>query len=149
MFLAALIGPTSVAAQSPLFSPAALPQGKVRPADAAASRSRYVTIDVERIRNPDIASAQGRTLLLNLFPDATFEAVLDRVDRIGSSRVWVGRIPSDESSSVTLSVENRTVSGRISLGEQLYIVRVVKDDVHVILQVNPAAFPPERAPLLK
>ncbi len=147
VFLVGFIRPTYVHAQPPLFSPAAIPQGSPPPADASATRLRYVTIDVERIGNRDIVSAPSRTLLLNLFPDAIYEAVLDRVERIGGSLVWVGRIPNRESSSVTLSVENKIVYGRIAIGEVVYIVRFVKDGVHAISQIDPAAFPPERPPI--
>jgi hypothetical protein len=142
LFLAVLIGPIQVDAQPPLFLPATKPQDSPPSADAGATRLRHVTIDVDSV------GAHSRTLLLNLFPDASYEAVLDRVDRIGDSLVWVGRIPNHESSSVTLSVERRTVYGRVALGEHLYIVRFVKDDVHVILQIDPATFPPERPPRL-
>jgi hypothetical protein len=101
---------------------------------------RYVTIDLDRLRDTN-------AILLNLFPDASYEAVLDRVDRIGGSVVWVGHIANRDSSSVTLSVENKTVYGRITLAEQVYVVRFVRDGVHAILQIDPAAFPPERPPI--
>jgi hypothetical protein len=110
---------------------------------------RYVTIDVERIHSADVARTPGHTLILNLFPGVTYQAVLDRVDRIGGSLVWVGRIPNHQSSSVTLSVEHKTVYGRIALGEDVYIVRPVKDGVHSIVHVDPAAFPPESPPITK
>ena len=128
IFLVVFLGPTYVDAQRPLFSPADLPEGTLPRADASTLRTRYVTFDGDFLRKPDSASDQGRTLLLNLFPDVTFKAVLDRIDRIGSSLVWVGRISGRESSSVTLSVENKTVYGRIAVDETVYVVRFVKGE---------------------
>jgi hypothetical protein len=143
-FLAAHIAPAHVDAQSPLFSPAEIPAPAPPFDNATVIRQRYVTIDVEQLGKQDI-----RGLLLNLFPDINYRALLDRIDHVGTSLVWVGRIPNIDSSSVTLSLENRTVYGRIAVGESVYIVRVVRDDVHAIAQIDPAAFPPERSPITK
>ena len=149
LFFVVLVGPTYLSAQSPLFSPAQMPMAAVPLADPTAIRLRYVTIDVDRVRTPDTDTGHDRTLLLNLFPDVTYEAVLDRVDRIGSSFVWVGHIAKRDFSSVTLSVENRTVHGSITVGETVYIVRSVQEEVHAIVQIDPAAFPREKAPTPK
>ena len=143
-FLAILIGTTHLEAQPPLFSQTEIPAAAPPFSDATVIRLRYVTIDVEQFGKQDV-----RALLLNLFPNASYQAVLDRIDHIGNSLVWVGHIPNTDSSSVTLSLENRTVYGRIAVGESLYIVRVVREEVHAIAQIDPAAFPPERSPIQK
>jgi hypothetical protein len=149
IILGSIIGAAYLDAQSPLFLSAPIPDESSPVPDPRAIRSRYVTVDVDQIGNPDIVGTANRTLLLNLFPDASYEAVLDRVDRIGRSVVWVGHVSNSNSSSVTLSVESRTVYGRIVVGRDVYIVRLLKDDVHVIVQMDPAAFPGEKAPIAK
>jgi hypothetical protein len=103
-----------------------------------------VTIDIEQLRKQD-----GRSLLLNLFADASYRAVRDRVDHIGNGLVWVGHISNRDYSSVTLSLENKTVYGRIAVSDSLYMVRFVRDDVHAIAQIATVAFPPERSPVPK
>jgi hypothetical protein len=143
-FLTGLIAPSHIDAQPPLFSPAEIPAPAPPLANVTVIRQRYVTIDVEQLRKQDV-----RGVLLNLFPNASYRAVLDRIDYVGNSLVWVGHIADSTSSSVTLSLENRAVYGRIAIDASVYIVRVVQDDVHAIVQIDPAAFPPERSPLQK
>ncbi len=150
LFTIAFIGPTSVAAQPPgLFLPGEKPAATLPLRDPTAIRSRYVTIDVEQLTKQNADGSHRPTLLLNLFPDASYEAVLDRVDRIGDSLVWVGHIPNTDSSSVTISLEDRTVYGRIAVGEAAYIVRLVQEEVHAIIQIDSSAFAPERPPISK
>src|SRR5688572_30017209 len=88
LFIVVLVGPIWVDAQRPLFSPAVPPQSSALSVETGAIRLRYVMIDVDRIRNSKIVNSDSSALLLNLFPDASYEAVLHRVDRIGDSLVW-------------------------------------------------------------
>jgi hypothetical protein len=86
---------------------------------------------------------------LNLFDDATFSAVLDRRHfRTEKSFSWFGRVEGVKNSRVTLAMENGVMAGNIVVGESRYQVRYASDNAHVILEIDPKAFPKDLQPLI-
>ena len=89
-------------------------------------RRRDVIVNFQQFDGPaKTAGAAGAApgILLNLFPDISYAAVLDRVDRVKGGFVWVGRIPDIPESHVTLSVEGEVMAGSVvtrDAGRQLH-----------------------------
>src|SRR5262245_29335366 len=111
-------------------------------------RQRYVTVNFDRIRaTMTQGTGSSQTLLLNLFPDTRFVAVLDRVEQTATGYVWVGRLQGVGASSVTLAVNANVVAARIVTVEAAYAVRYAAAGVHIVQELNRQAFPPEAPPL--
>lgn len=114
-------------------------------------RQRWVTIAMDRLRStlpqPLGGPESSRTLRLNLFDDVDLTAFLDRVERTATGYVWVGRLEGIEPSSVTIAVTNDVLAGTISSVDTTYVVGYAADDIHVVQEINRAAFPPELPPV--
>jgi hypothetical protein len=80
--------PGQAGQEAALFLDTTPPPGATVAAPAYVLRQRWVTINFDRIRDTLIQGAAGSlTLLLNLFPDARFVAVLDRVEQTATGYV--------------------------------------------------------------
>ena len=120
--------------------------------DAIVMRARYVNIRFDLLDPANPTSGawlhKGDTLLLNLFDDAAFSAVLDQgIANSDNSYTWVGHLEGIELSNVTLSVENGIMSGNVVFPGGFYAIRYAGNGVHAIKQMNEAAFPPEAEPV--
>ena len=144
------IFPSAAYAQAPaqgLFSevpptlagPAAVQRGQVR--------ARTVRVDVAQLSAARDRAGAAPPLLVNLFPDTTFTAALDRIDSTGSGFVWVGHLENVERSSVTIAVEGTVVAGSIISADAAYTVRSAAEGLHTIAQVDQGAYPPEAPPI--
>ena len=122
--------PPIAAAQqtSGLFVEAAGPAASAaaRQATPERMRSRTVTIDFSRLGTRDAAVGGGRTLLLNLFDDVSYEAVLDRVDPTSGGFVWVGHIAGIDMSTVSLASDDGVMSGLIQTPDATYSVQLLR-----------------------
>ena len=85
--------------------------------------------------------------MLNLFPDASYQAVIDRIDATANGYVWVGHIPGVELSTVTLAREGDVMYGSIFTRNAVYIVRPTSGGDHVIEQIDQSSLPPEADPI--
>jgi hypothetical protein len=140
-----------LAQQSPgLFIEAAGPKiasgDQLAAADRTRVRSRTVRIDFPQLGTRDARSDVGTTLLLNLFPDVSYTAVLDRIDRTTRGFVWVGHIPGVDMSTVTLGTEDGVMSGSILTAAGTYEIRFAGSGLHTIAQIDQDAFRPEAQP---
>ena len=135
---------------SGLFVEAAGPAASAagRQATPDRMRSRTVTIDFSRLGTRDAAVGGGRTLLLNLFDDVSYEAVLDRVDPTSSGFVWVGHIAGFDVSTVSLASEDGVMSGFIQTPDATYSIRYTGGGLHSVAQIDQSALPPGAEPLL-
>lgn len=146
----------AVAALAAVASPVAA-GGLFRDANSSAEAGRADDADVMRTRLvvPDLDllhqwgdGGSGARLLLNLFDDAAFWAVLDRVESNPSgSQSWIGRLDGVLYGSVILVVKDGVLMGNISSGDGLYRVSYVGEGVHAIQEMDSAAFPPELEPV--
>ncbi len=114
-------------------------------------RARSVTINWSLL--PTRAQADGRarpgnTLLLNLFADVSFLAVLDHVDAKPNGVVWVGHISDSPFSTVTLVTEGDVMAGSVVMPGATYAIRSAGKSVHAIYDINQTAFPPEARPVV-
>ena len=130
--------------EAPLFRDTTR-QPAVAPPDAARLlRSRDVEVDFDALggTNPR-ASAAPQTVLLNLFPDATYVAVRDSVAPTSAGRgvIWSGYLEGMAGSSVMLAVEDGVLAGTVAVGPRRYQVRYAGNGVHVVSEFDPGAFP--------
>ncbi|HEY2433936.1 MAG TPA: M12 family metallo-peptidase [Vicinamibacterales bacterium] len=137
-------------AQSGVFREVGSAAARTAASDGHAIRTRSVAVDLAQIaRVPRVRSvADVRPhLQLNLFPDATFDAVLDRVDTPQSGYVWVGHVQGVPGSSVTLSVVDDVVAGSVIMPGAEFTIRYTGGN-HAVEQIDPAWYPPEQPPLI-
>jgi hypothetical protein len=132
------------------FGNALPPQGVPAAPDGPARRQRWVTISFERIRDTFPQPRGGRgtsTLLLNLFSDARFTAVLDRIETTSTGYVWVGHLQGVNGSIVTLAVTANVMSGSVAGAGDVYTIRHTVGGVYVIQQIDQKGLPPELPPV--
>ncbi len=143
-----------------LFSETTTPQGAPPQAPrATVMRQRLVNINFEQMRATLPASLGGpggglgggpgasQTLDLNLFPDAQFVAVRNRIEITDTGYVWVGEIENLEPGAVTLAVNGTVMQGNVTAPNGSYAIRFTPGGAHVIEQVDLNAFPPELPPI--
>lgn len=113
----------------------------------AIIRSRFVEVRFDllgdlRDRDVDHDVAITETIELNLFDDAVYTAELDRVDGdMVSGYVWVGHIPGEWGSTVTLAVhESGIMSGTIITIGGVYEIRLHQSGGHVIHQIDQSVY---------
>lgn len=108
-------------------------------------RERLVRIDLARLEaaraSVGEASAGGSpTLLLNLFDDARFAARAEHTGPTATGYVLSGPLVAARGTA-TLVVNGDVVAGTVRAPGGTYEIRSIGDGVHVIRQVDPAAFP--------
>jgi peptidyl-Asp metalloendopeptidase len=126
-------------------------QAKDQAIDPTVSRARFVTVDWNAVNDMD-ATSQRQTagesgLMLNLFDDAIFRAVLDRREVRSKSVIWLGHIEGIDKSQVTLVIEDAVMAGNIRLPGAYFQVRYVGPGLHSLRQIDESHFPPEGQPI--
>lgn len=112
--------------------------------DPTIIRAHYVDVDLDLLNEAEV----GDTILLNLFDDATYPAILERKESTKpDGYAWIGYLDRVEHSQVVLIVGGGQVAGNITLPGAFYEVRYVGDDVHAIYSIDQSAFPLEAEPL--
>ena len=110
-------------------------------------RSRQVKIDLDLLgdaRGFWKSSRQGRqSLLLNLFADTTFTAILDKITPHSRGYSWIGRVQGTEHSIVILTVKNNVMAGNISVPGASFKIRHSGADVYAVREVDPWAARPD------
>lgn len=148
----ALSQPSGDAGVRPLFS--STPALKRAPVpELAALRGQPVTVDFEAFNDSIEAWAQGASatssaLELNLFPDVSYVAVLDRVAfEWETNVVWIGHLEGIEDSLVVLVVGDGVAVGTIRFQDRAFRLRYLAKGAHVVEEVDLAAFPDELEPI--
>ena len=112
-------------------------------ADATIMRSRPVTIRSQPLAHEN--RKPGDLVPVDLFGDASFTAVVERVEQPSQDRrILSGRLLGEPGSSFTLVVRGGVVAAAIRIpgrGES-YQVRSLADGTHVIRQIDEGGFPP-------
>jgi len=123
-------------------------------------RSRYVEIVFDQLGSPNgppmDGSGKGETLALNLFEDASYTAILDRVEQnragrysngdYGDSYTWIGHLQEEPDSLVVLVVRGDALYGTISTERGNYTIQRLREvgrdggALHAILQTNPSYY---------
>jgi hypothetical protein len=105
-------------------------------------RLRTVEVDLDAVRR----SAETRSpLTLNIFPDACLVAQVSGVEHDAQGNlVWTGDVAdASDGVAVTLVTGDDFVIGSAVSSRALYRIRYAGNGVHVVMQLNPAAFPPD------
>lgn len=112
-------------------------------------QSRRVMIDFTQVAGHDFPNGVD-ILVFNLFPDASYVGIKNRVEYRHSdeeSYTWFGTIEDIPHSSVILTVENGSMAGNIAVYDRFFQIRPISDDVHVLYEIDQSAFPQEAPPL--
>ena len=127
------------------------------PERAAPARSGKRWIARSRIASVDatawavaIRQAPGdtrRVILLNLFDDASFVAVRERLEAAPGGVTWVGRVEGSPLSSVTLSIVGEAMAGSIIMPGSIYAISSAGGRALEIAQIDDALFPQEADPV--
>lgn len=128
----------------------AVARGTVNVPDQA-TRSRTVAINMDALGGtdgPDLADGGvGQQLSLNLFDNVQLTAQLDNLNRnINDTYSWIGNVADGDKSYALLVVQDGVMAGLVIADGNVYEIRYVADDVHVILEIDQSLFeehPPE------
>ena len=129
-----------------LFTPSSA-KAAVQSDEIGVTRSRAVRVDFERFA-VSAGKAAGSELRLNLFPDASFTAVLDRVAfETADSVSWVGHLKGMTETHVALVAGGGSLVGSVVLPGAAYRIRSTPKGFHVVEQLDLSAFPEGAEPL--
>ena len=131
-----------------LFTDAAIVESSGNlPAGPTIIRTRLVEPNFDLLGGA-YDSRAADVLVLNLFDDVTFTAVLDRAESNPSGSLsWIGQLVDVEYGSVVLVVKDEVMVGSVVMPGAFYRVSYVGDGVHAISEMNSEAFPPELEPI--
>jgi peptidyl-Asp metalloendopeptidase len=138
---------------APLLAEAQGPSGP--PLDAGVIRARYAAIDLDVLPSREERLARRQPVLpIELF-DRTVFAIFERFEPNGAGMTWVGRVEDVPASSVTLAYGGGLMAGSIVMPGGVFRISPAPPDVralagdslHVIAEVDQAAFPPEAPPI--
>jgi hypothetical protein len=135
---------TSASITTDLFFDAPAP-ASITP-DPLVVRSRWVTLNSELLNGldaPPNSSASAKSVRLNLFPEATFTALPDRVDPNPNGFTWFGHAQDVAQSKVTLVMNNGVLAGTIRASGHFFQIRLISGTTYAIQEINPKAFPPD------
>lgn len=129
--------------------------------DRSVRRSRLVGLNIGALPNPNLPSRfTGQPALsFELFPDVYIVAVFDRFDPNTSGVTWVGHVDNVPGSSVTLVYSGGLMTANFITRTGVFQIRPATEDVrvanrqpsgevHVVAEVDQAAFPREAEPLV-
>ncbi len=143
--------PRAAAGSKGLFTESRSPVQFRAQSNSRSLRSRHVKIDFDLLgdaRGFRRASQKGRqSLELNLFPDVSFVAVLDKIEPHAKGYSWIGRVQGSQDSIVILTVTDNVMAGNVSVSGTAYQIRHIEAGVHAIREVDPAATRPEAEPI--
>ena len=110
----------------------------------AVLRSRLVSIQWQLLPPADsrgTAEVQVPTkLTLNLFEDALFTAVLERLEAGFAGLAWIGRLDGIPGSEVTLVYNEDSLSGSVTFDNASFQIRPMDESLYVIREIDPSLF---------
>jgi hypothetical protein len=134
-------------AEEGLFGAAPAVSSTETPDEPSVIRARLVTVRFEMLASADGLRPSER-LLLNLFDDAVYMAVLDHTEANWSgSYSWIGHLEGIPHSQAILVVEDGLLVGNVRLPGRLFAVRRVDGPIHAVYEVDPSRLPPEAEPV--
>ena len=123
------------------------PSSSATPALAPLTiRTRLVQINFDLLNNvvaPPGSSSQIKRLPLNLFGDASFIALPDRVDLNPKGMRVTGKLEGMDKGLFTLVIENQTMAGTVRVPGKLFQIRFAGNGLHAISEMDQKAFPPD------
>ena len=128
--------------------------------EAWEARTRLVGINSAALpqrATAEVQLAPATQMSIDLFDGATVTAEFERFDPNASGVTWVGRVPSQPNSRVTLVSGGGVMAASIILEDRSYTIRPAPIDpanpapapgAHILTEINSDGFMPEAAPLL-
>ena len=105
--------------------------------DPALLRQRAVRVDFARMET------STDRLVLNLFDNVCLTAVRDR-NAAPKPDTWTGVIEGVQNSRVTMVTTGRTAIGTIVSPPRTFQIRLLRDDIHLVNEVDPSKYPKEK-----
>jgi hypothetical protein len=110
-------------------------------------KNRYVRVNLDRLKG-DRFPEGAESILLNLFDGISYKVDRERLEKRSSTRyTWFGRVAGAAISQVVLVVEDGNMTGNILADGDLYQIRPVQDDVHIVRAIDQTGFPEEAPPI--
>ncbi len=157
LLLAVLAAGEAAGQPGGLFRPAAAAAAPLAPgaSDALTLRSRLVSIDFGQLAPPAGAAAAGAAaaapsgvLRLNLFADASFTGLVQRVEPTFSGGYALsGPLAGVEMGTMTLVVNGAVVAGTVRTPAATYRIRPAAGGLHAVSQVDLSRLPPLGEPV--
>jgi len=124
----------------PLFGePGAIPAGLLQGLSQSETlRRRLVTVRPELLGQADGRGLQeGRSLLLNLFPDIQLAAIPLEITSLAPGKMtWAGFVPGYPSSTVLLVRSGEALAGSIRLDGRLFRLSYAGQNLHLVSELN-------------
>jgi hypothetical protein len=90
----------------------------------------------------------NKQLILNLFDDVEFKAILNRTDYVTPEKLsWIGHLEGIEYSEVILVKGEGILTGSINFPGGIFEIVYVKEGIHRINEINPSSIPPPSEPI--
>lgn len=131
----------AAAGSSALFTDASSASAPAAPANAA--RSRLVRINLGLLLTDDGQPRDlpaGTTITLNLFPDVSYEGVIERIGREGDGSSWTGHLQGVEYSALTMVYTGGVFIGHFASPLGVYEVSLVQDDLYRVILIDQSKF---------
>ncbi len=148
--LVALWAPATVHAQRrPIFLDTAV-AGEPDGSSQAVVRSRFVRVSfrniVEWAKARRQASAAAAVLDLNLFPDRTLRAWIERAESHRDHTAYFGRLEGTDEGELVLVVQSGVLAGSIRGGGKLFQIRFAGGGIHEVQEIDPGLLAPDGEP---
>lgn len=116
--------------------------------DPTVLRARIVDVNfpllAQSIGQKEGPSGAGALVLLNLFHDTCYPAVLEHATGEPPTKfTWMGRVKGVPGSQVTLVVEDAVMAASITVPGRVFQVRYLGNGVHAVVEIDQGAFPPD------
>lgn len=109
-------------------------QGVAEKVDPVVLRRNYVESGLSQVMGED-------TLILDLFDDVSLIAQRNVTrKKFENAHSWVGKVPNEPDSEVTLIERNGVVAGTVRLGERTFKIRSAGQGLHAIEEVDGTKF---------
>ncbi len=137
---------------------ASVAPGSADVSDSITLRRRLVSIDFGQLAPPPVDAADAHAvaadaapsgvLRLNLFDDASFTGLVERVvPTFSGGYSLAGRLAGVEMSTVTLVVNGDVVAGTVRTPESTYRIRPAGGGLHAVSEVDLSQLPPLGEPI--
>lgn len=93
--------------------------------------------------------SKGSVIILNLFDDVYYTAVLKKATRNASGSIsWLGYLDGVDESTVAMVVnQDGVITGSVNMPDGSYTIRYAGDGIHSIAEVDHSQFPPDAEPI--
>src|SRR5262245_10906050 len=143
VLLSVIGGPPAVFAQRrPIFVESAV-SGEPDRADQAVARSRFVRMNLRNL----VEGAREGFVDLNVFPDRSLRARIERIEAQRTHTIYVGRLEGEEGEAI-LVLQGGVVAGSIRGGGKLIQIRFAGNGIHEVQEIDPSLLPDEDEPLI-